>query len=313
MKILVTGGNGQIGSHVIELLLEDKNNKIINIDNFVTGKKYHLQNHNKLKTINGSIEDSKLIKKIFKEFIPEIVIHTAASYNEPENWVRDIETNGIGAVNLIKNSLEINISRFIYFQTSLCYGSKPLHNPIRLDHPNFPGTNSYSISKTLAEDYLKLSGLNFVTFRLANVIGPRNLSGPLPIFFKRLKANQKCFVTNSRRDFVFVKDLAQVVLKAVYGKGKGTYHFSCGKDVSILELYNEVVKQIGLNHYPEPEIQEISDKEVKSILTDPDKTFKDFGKINFTKLETIVKESVNYYQKYGVGKTFTHAKLKDKK
>ena len=86
-------------------------------------------------------------------------------------------------------------------------------------------------------------------------------------------------MTNSRRDFVFVKDLAQVVLKAVYGKGKGTYHFSCGKDVSILELYNELLNKLDLITNLEPEIQEISDKEVKSILTDPDKTLKILEKL----------------------------------
>tara|TARA_B100000035_G_scaffold315136_1_gene334055 strand:+ start:495 stop:1430 length:936 start_codon:yes stop_codon:yes gene_type:complete len=311
MKIIVTGGNGQIGSHVIELLIKENVDQIINIDNFITGKKYHLLDHEKLIKINGSIDDSILISKTFEKFKPNIIIHTAASYNEPENWVRDVKTNGIGTVNLIQNSLKFNIEKFIYFQTSLCYGNKPLQNPIKLSHPNFPGTNSYSISKTIGEDYLKLSGLNYVTFRLANVIGPRNLSGPLPIFYKRLKERKKCFVTKSRRDFVFVKDLANVVLQAVKGTGKGTYHFSCGKDVSIIELYDEVVKQMGLNDYPKPDIQDISKDEVRSILTDPEKTFEDFGKINFTSLDVIVKEAIEYYEKFGVGETFTHAKVKN--
>ena len=96
MKIIVTGGNGQIGSHVIELLIKENVDQIINIDNFITGKKYHLLDHEKLTKINGSIDDSILINKTFEKFKPNIIIHTAASYNEPENWVRDVKTNGIG-------------------------------------------------------------------------------------------------------------------------------------------------------------------------------------------------------------------------
>jgi nucleoside-diphosphate-sugar epimerase len=82
-----------------------------------------------------------------------------------------------------------------------------------------------------------------VTFRLANVAGPRNVSGPLPIFFQRLSEGKKCFVTKARRDIVFVKDLARTVLKAADGTGHGAYHFSSGKDVAIQDLYDRVVQR----------------------------------------------------------------------
>ncbi len=70
------------------------------------------------------------------------------------------------------------------------------------------------------------------------------MSGPLPIFFKRLRDGQKCFVTKARRDFVFVKDLAQCAMKAVNGAGSGPYHFSSGSDIPIIDLYNAVVKKM---------------------------------------------------------------------
>ena len=120
-------------------------------------------------------------------------------------------------------------ARLIYFQTALCYGTKPLQTPIRLDHPIDPVNSSYAISKTAGEHYVQFSGVDWVTFRLANVIGPRNVSGPLPIFFERLSQGQKCFVTEARRDFCFAGDLAAMVVRAVDGKGHGTYHFSTGK------------------------------------------------------------------------------------
>ena len=97
-----------------------------------------------------------------------------------------------------------DVGRFIYFQTALCYGVKPLQQPIRLDHPKFPANSSYAITKTAIEDFLEISGLDYVTFRLANVVGPRNVSGPLPIFFQRLSEGKRCFATKARRDFVYV-------------------------------------------------------------------------------------------------------------
>src|SRR5207244_3821868 len=118
-------------------------------------------------------------------FKPEIVVHAAASYKDPENWKEDVLTNVLGTSNVVKESIKSHVKRVIYFQTSLCYG-KPQTAPITLEHRVNP-ESSYAISKTAAEQYIALSGLDFISFRLANVYGPRNISGPLPTFFKRLK------------------------------------------------------------------------------------------------------------------------------
>jgi len=93
----------------------------------------------------------------------------------------------VGTVNLVQGAKANKVGRFIYFQTALCYGVKPSQSPVTLDHPKNPNNSSYAISKTAAEDYIELSGLDYVTFRLANVVGPRNVSGPLPIFFHALR------------------------------------------------------------------------------------------------------------------------------
>ena len=131
-----------------------------------------------------------------------------------------------------------NIKRIIYFQTALCYGLKPLEQPITLDHPILPRGSSYAISKTAGEDYIHLSGLDFVTFRLANAYGPRNISGPLPTFYKRLTSDLKCFVMDTRRDFIYIDDMVSCIMSAIDGKGKGTYHISSGSDFSIQELFD---------------------------------------------------------------------------
>ena len=129
-----------------------------------------------------------------------------------------------------------------------------------------PSGSSYAITKTTNEQFLELSGIEYVTFRLANVVGPRNVAGPLPIFYQRLKDGKQCFVTESRRDFVFVKDLANVVVKACDGVGNGAYHFSSGSDVSIMELYDAVVKAMNIDVYPKPDVRPVGEDDVFSIL-----------------------------------------------
>ena len=291
MRVLVTGGCGQVGSHVTELLLA-KDDDVLAIDNLATGRREHLSAHSRLRVVEGSIADQRLIAELFDEFQPEVVVHTAASYKDPEDWYNDALTNVVGGANLIRAAKAGKVDRFVYFQTALCYGVKPLQQPIRLDHPKNPANSSYAITKTAAEDYLEISGLDYVTFRLANVIGPRNVSGPLPIFFQRLTQGQRCFVTAARRDFVDVADLARTVIAAVEGTGSGTYHFSSGSDVAVKDLYDAVVRALALNTYPEPEVRDLGPDDAPTILLDPARTFADFGSIDFTPLQQTVARAV---------------------
>ena len=311
MKVLISGGLGQIGSHVAEMLLE-RGDEVTVIDNLATGRVEHLAEHPRQKVIIDTISNRELIYGLMAEFQPDAVVHAACSYKDPHDWYNDALTNCVGGAILVDAAKKHAVKRFIYFQTALCYGLKPQEQPITLNHPRSPAGSSYAISKTANELYIELSGIDFVTFRLANVIGPRNVAGPLPIFYRRLKDGKKCFVTQSRRDFVFVKDLARTVVQACDGKGHGAYHFSSGFDVSVLELYNAVVKAMGLSEYPEPEIRELAPDDVFSILLDPYRTFKDFGQIDFTPIETTVAEAISYYRKHGTLGEYTHLRLGEK-
>jgi nucleoside-diphosphate-sugar epimerase len=307
MKVFVTGACGQVGSHVAEMLLA-RGDEVLGIDNLATGRREHLDAHPKLKVEIGSSADKALVDRLIGEFKPDVLVHTAASYKDPEDWYNDSLTNVVGGSNLVKAAKQNKVGRFIYFQTALIYGVKPLHQPIRLDHPRNPANSSYAISKGAAEDYLEYSGIDYVTFRLANVVGPRNVSGPLPIFFQRLSEGKKCFVTKARRDFVFVKDLARTVVKAADGKGRGAYHFSSGKDVAIQDLYDSVVAAMELKTYPAPEVRELGPDDAPSILLDPSRTFQDFGEVQFTSLGDTVQAAVDYYRKFGVQGGYTHLK-----
>lgn len=259
-----------------------------------------------------TIANRERVFSIVEECKPDVVIHTAASYKSPDDWYNDTLTNCVGGANIIEASKTFNVGRFIYFQTALCYGQKPLEQPITLEHPRVPSGSSYAITKTTNEQFLELSGIEYVTFRLANVVGPRNVAGPLPIFYQRLKDGKQCFVTESRRDFVFVKDLAKVVVKACDGVGKGAYHFSSGSDVSILELYDAVVKAMDIVVYPRPDIRSLGEDDVFSILLDPSRTIQDFGDIEFTSIEETVRQAIEYFREYGTMGEYTHLNFEEK-
>jgi UDP-glucose 4-epimerase len=305
MKVFVTGGSGQVGSTVIDLLLA-RGDEVLAIDNFATGRRDNLAPHPRLRLVEGSIVDGRLVRSLVADFRPAVIVHTAASYKDPDDWEADALTNCVGSAIVARAAKDHAVGRLIYFQTALCYGTKPLEQPITLAHPVAPAPNSYAISKTAGEQYIEMSGVDWVTFRLANVIGPRNVSGPLPIFFARLRDGKRCFVTEARRDFVFAGDLAGVVLRAADGQGSGTYHFSSGKDVAIRELYDAVVRAMQLNEYPQPEIRPLAADDAPSILLDPARTFRDFGEIAFTPLDRIVESAVSHYRERGVEGGYTH-------
>jgi UDP-glucose 4-epimerase len=308
MRAFISGGCGQIGSHIAELLLE-RGDTVLAIDNLATGRLEHLVPQQRLTFVEGSIADRPLVVTLIGDFKPDVLIHTAASYKDPDDWYNDTLTNCVGGANLIRAAKDHKVARFIYFQTALCYGVKPLQHPIRLDHPKFPASSSYAISKTAAEDYLEISGLDYVTFRLANVIGPRNVSGPLPLFYQRLSQGKRCFVTPARRDFVHVGDLVRTVVRAADGVGRGTYHFSSDSDVPIKELYDAVVEAMKLNEYPEPELRPLGPDDSPSILLDPSRTVADFGALSFTPLKETVRAAVEYYRTFGTQGGYTHLKL----
>lgn len=302
MKVLITGGSGFLGSHITDSLLTRGDNVVV-IDNYETGRRDNLTAHPNLKVVEGTIADADLLDSLFEGV--DLVIHTAASYKNPENWAEDAKSNICGTINVVKSCLKYKVKRVIYFQTALCYGTKPLEQPITLNHPILPEGSSYSISKTAGEQYIHLSGLDYVTFRLANVYGPRNISGPLPVFYSRLTANKPCFVMDTRRDFVYVDDLVSVVIKAVDGAGSGTYHVSSGSDISIKEMFDATTLALNMGTI-DVEVRPRLEDDAPSILLDPSKTNETFDWVANTQLKEGVKKAVSYYHKFGIKETFTH-------
>jgi UDP-glucose 4-epimerase len=309
VKVLITGGAGFIGSHLADRLL-DEDHEVLVIDNYATGRRDNLTERDGLAIVEDTIEDPDVVLEAFEGFRPDFVVHAAAAYKDPEAWGADVLTNALGTVNVVKAAQATGVQRLLYFQTALCYGTTPTEQPVTLDHPIRPDS-SYGISKTAGELYIELSGLDFVSFRLANAYGPRNISGPLPTFYHRLTEGKGVFVMDTRRDFIYIDDLVDVVMQAVVGgKGHGHYHISSGTDFAIKELFDATIAAL-------PEITLDGDVEVRpknpddayTILLDPSRVRQDFGWTPKVPLEEGVRRAIEYYREYGISQTFTHLKV----
>ncbi len=309
MKVLITGGAGFIGSTLADRLLA-RGDEVVAIDNYATGRRDNLTEQPKLAVIEGSIADESVVARAFGENgSPDIVIHAAAAYKDPDAWEEDVRTNVLGTVNVVRSAEAAGVSGLIYFQTALCYGLKALEQPITLSHPIRPEGSSYAISKTGGEQYIALSSLDWISFRLANAYGPRNLSGPLPTFYARLTQDESVFVMDTRRDFIFVDDLVDCVMKAVDGAGgRGPYHISSGADYSIKELYDNTIKALNMPERADVEVRPRAEDDAATILLDPSQTEADFGWRITTPLEDGVRRAIDYYREYGIQETFTHLK-----
>ena len=312
MRVVITGGAGFIGSHLVDRLIA-RGDVVWIIDNYATGRRENVPSHPLLTVVEGTIADDTTVRKVFAECKPELVVHAAASYKDPDNWGEDARTNVLGTANIVQASTCVQVKRLIYFQTALCYGLKPLEQPITLRHPVRPEGSSYAVSKTAGEQYVMLSGLDWISFRLANAYGPRNLSGPLPTFYHRLKSQKSCFVMDTRRDFIFIEDLIAVVLAAIDGKGgSGVYHISSGGDFSIKELFDATTQALDIHLDRPVEVRPRSADDVYTILLDPSKTEKEFHWKAHTPLQNGVAAAIEWYKKANIQQTFTHLKPVEK-
>lgn len=313
-RILITGAAGFIGSHLADRFLA-AGHQVRGIDNLTTGNK---GNVGEWEFFVGDIAAADFNGR-FGDLAPDVIVHCAASYDDREKWHRDVTTNVQGAINVAILARECG-ARVVYFQTALVYGNNPLAayfadgylpgevRPLRVDHSIAP-ENSYAVSKYAAEQYLKHSGVPLLTFRLANIYGPRNLSGPVPTFHKRLSEGQSCTVVDSRRDFVYIQDLVDLVDQAIGMEATGTYHVSTGRDYTIHELFTTVANAMDI-YDATPLLQPRGEDDAPTILLDPTETKRDFGWQATTDLDEGIEQAVAWYADNPVTETYTHLAVK---
>jgi len=310
MRILIAGIAGSLGANVAGRLLA-RGDMVLGIDNYSTGSANALPKAPNLDFVEGTIADRGLVTACFDRFKPELVINSAASYKDPDDWIEDIATNVHGMANLVQSSLASGVKRFLNFQTAHCYG-KPQERPVRLTHPLLP-FSSYGISKTAGELYLMMSGLAYVSLRMASVYGPYHYTGPIPTFYKRLKAGQKCFATDTKRDYVAMGDFLELFDRVIAeGAPTGVFHVSSGTDISIKEIFDAVAAEIGIKLDKPVEVRPSDPDDVSTILLDPSETQSAFGWTARTPFREGLRSLIVWYDENGVEQTFSHLRGQQK-
>jgi nucleoside-diphosphate-sugar epimerase len=298
LRILITGGAGCLGSNLVEHWLPD-GHRILVLDNFATGKRSALPRIGEVEVVEGSVADRSLVDELFSRFRPDYVIHSAAAYKDPTDWREDTATNVVGAINVAHAAARHGVRRIINFQTALCYG-RPEVTPIPVNHRLAPIT-SYGISKTAGEQYLLLGRVPSVSLRLANVAGPRLAIGPIPTFYKRLKRGQKCFCSDTIRDFLDMSDflaVADLMLKET--APTGVFNVSSGEGKSIKDIFDEVVAYLGITlAEPVPIVPPGAD-DVPCVVLDPRDTEAKTGWRTRVGFRETIRRQLQWYDRYGV-------------
>lgn len=301
MRVLITGAAGFIGSRLAEAMLHHGHH-VVGIDNLSTGRRDNFPTDGVF--LFGDIANPVQAEQ-FQSGSWDLIYHCAASYRDRGAWEADARTNVLGTINVVREAIRSG-AKLIYFQTSLCYGSSPA-SPVQLDAPLDP-RGSYAVSKTAGESYIRDSGVDYVSFRLANIYGPRNLSGPIPTFYQRLSEGKPCTVVDARRDFVYLDDLVWVAVKAAE-QGSGVYHVSSGSDYTIAEVFEAVRAAMGIQVEP-PKVIARGPDDVATLLLEPHETTREFGWTAQTPLPEGIAKAVAWYSEHGVTETFTHLTMK---
>ncbi len=255
MKVLVTGGAGFIGSHIVDLLIE-RGHSVIVLDDLSTGSFMNL--NAAAKFYQMSINDAKL-DGVFAEELPDMVCHQAAhtvvteSVKDP---VHDATTNITGSLNLLARCSHYGCRRVVYASSCAIYGD-PEYLPVDEAHSIRPAS-PYGISKHTVEHYLQvyhsLYGLEYIALRYANVFGPRQNTrgeaGVIALFSRKMLAGEQPTIYGDggkTRAYVFVKDVARANALAIEAGGKphAAYNIGTSEETTDQAVFDTLAGELG--------------------------------------------------------------------
>ena len=276
MKILVTGGAGFIGSHVVDRLVLEGHSVSV-IDNLSTGK---IENVNREAKFHKIDIISPRIERVFKKERPELICHFAAQMDVRRSVadpIYDAQSNIIGMLNLMENGLRYGVRKVIFASTGGAVYGEGVPYPTSEECIPRP-ISPYGISKLTGEHYLfyyNVSyGLNYVVLRYANVYGPRQdpfgEAGVVAIFNQKILRDEQPVINGNgmqTRDYVYVDDVVDAVIASTYNDINDVFNVGTGIETSVNELFRHLIEITGKSHIKEVYGQAKKGEQLRSCLS----------------------------------------------
>jgi UDP-glucose 4-epimerase len=255
MNILVTGGTGFIGSHVLEQLNTKDDVQVVVYDDLSSGSISHVPE--RMELVEGDIRDDQALETVFATHSFDAVIHLAAQTMVPFSVgqpVLDCQVNLIGVLNVLECCRKYHVPHILFSSSAAVYGDNP-NIPLKETEPVLP-TSPYGITKMTTEQYLRvyhdLYGIDATVFRFANVYGERQgekgEGGVVSIFCKLLSQGKGVTIFGDgrqTRDFVYAGDIAHAIIGGLSLKGFHIINVSTGKETSLHELIRCFALAVG--------------------------------------------------------------------
>lgn len=260
MKILVTGGAGFIGCHLVDLLLS-QNNKVVVIDNLSLGKKeniIHNLSNNNFSFYKKNLLNEKVLRNIFQKEKFDVIFHFAANSDISSSWGEpniDFENTFLSTYIILKMMKDMDVRQIIFPSTSAIYGEAK--QPIDEDYgPLFP-VSHYGAAKMASEAFISSFvhnyGLQAWIIRFPNVVGERATHGVIFDFINKLKMNPEQLEVlgngKQKKPYLYVEDLIAAIIYIWKNSNQNINYFNVGADsqTTVDKIAKVVIEKMKLN------------------------------------------------------------------
>jgi UDP-glucose 4-epimerase len=299
MNILVIGGNGFIGSHLVDLLL-------INGHTVRVFDSVYERYRKPISNVDYRISTLENTPELYEALLGIDIVFHLASTSVPStsniDTVSDVNKNLLPTLNILNLSVKLGVQRIIYFSSGGAVYGIPVTTPINEKHMIHP-ISSYGIIKATIENYLflyqRLYNIKPLILRPSNPYGPRQghymAQGVISTFLRKIKSNEHLTVFgdgNATKDYIYISDLISQCYKLSFSDEVGVYNLGSGKGISI----NQIIEQISITTGFTPEViySDVQNFDVNHIVLDTSKVAGILGKSPATSLAKGISETWNW-------------------